>query len=335
MRNIIKLATTFLVGLFLFLFIVKETGFEVIIDSVRLFFDRRGFFIVLTTFIIMLLGAVRWREVLRATGENVSLITVLSYHIKGFTVDYLTPFAFLGGEAVRIFLMEKEVGLKKSAFSSVVDKIMGISAHFLFLLVGVSFFIFYGTAQHSMLIFYSTGMVALIFFLLFLFYFQALRKKSFLKLIFRFSKGMRNFFKNSDNGRAVVEVEKDIMSFFSSSKEEFLKGMILGFVINFFLALRVFLIVYFIAGSTNLLFVIIIYGLVILSMILPLPAAIGGMEVVLGVGFSMFGLSFAQGVMTAIILRSAELSACLVGIILFLKMSVSSFIKQFNAFLGR
>ena len=334
-RNIIKIAITVMVGFSLFYFVVKETGFEVVVNSISLFLDWRGGLIVLVTAIIMLIGAVRWREVLHYKKERVPLLEMFSYHIKGFTVDFLTPFAFLGGEAVRVFMIEKKVGIKKGAFSSVTDKLIGITTHLLFMTVGIILFVLYGATQHSMLLFYAVAMIFVISCLLFLFYFQAVRKKSFLKLVFRFSSGLSNFFKNNSNGQVAVDIEKDIMSFFTHGKKELTKGFALSVLMNIFFLIRVGLVLYFVTGQFSLMAVMIIYGLVILSMIAPLPAAIGGMDVILGAGFVALGFGLSAGVMAAIILRSADLVTCLVGVVLFLKMSVSSFVQEFSSFLKK
>ncbi len=332
MRIITKSIIALIISLFIFYFIIRETGLTAVWESLSLFFDRRGLSILIITVIINLIGAARWRGVLTSVGEKVPFKTVFKYHIQGFTVDYLTPFAFLGGEAVRIFLMEKEVGLKKSAFSSITDKIMGISAHFLFMVVGLLFFVIYGTAQHSIFIFYVSVAVSVIFLLLFLFYFQALRKKSFIGLISFFYQPVKSFFKNNSKGKVLIEIERDIITFFSSSPKNFLKGMGISMVLNFFYALRVFLIIYYLTGSFEVLISIFIYGLVILSMALPLPASIGGMEAIMGLAFGLIGFSFSYGVMMALVLRSADIVICITGGVLFLKMSAGTFFKEIRGF---
>ncbi len=326
---------TLLIGAALFYFVVIEAGLDVVFSAVSLFFDWRGIAIVVITFLIMIVAALRWREVIRFTGEDISLMTILNYHIKGFTVDYLTPFAFLGGEAVRVFLIKKEVGIKKGAFSSITDKIIGITTHFLFMTGGVILFVFYGATQHSTLLFYATAAIVIIFLLLLLFYVQAARKKSFLSLVFKFSGGFKRFLQNTENGKMMVDVEREIIRFFSCSKRVLAKGFLLSIILNILFLIRVFLVVYFITGSTNIIATFIIYGLVVLSMILPLPAAIGGMDAILGIGFSILGMGLSAGVMAAIVLRSADLAVCFVGILSFIKMSVSSFWSEFNAFIRK
>lgn len=333
MKNFIKFFLAFFVGVSLFYFVVKEAGTETIFGAISLFLKPEGFIILLVTFLIVLVGAVRWKEILRSENENVSLLTTMSYLVKGFTVDFLTPFSLFGGEAVRIFLMEKEVGVKKSAFSALTDKIMDITAHVFFLIFGTALFIFYSTIFHKTLLIYAIGTIFSILFFLFIFYERVLKKKSFLDGIFRFLGVAKKYLDENENGKSVVDVEKKIINFFSEKKKDFLKGMALSFLRHFLLLLRVFLIVYFVVGSLDIGDAVVAYGFVILSMILPLPASLGALEAILALAFKAMGIGVVFGVVVAIALRTADLFVCAVGIMLFARLSLKSFYSQFKIFL--
>ncbi len=332
MRNFLKFTLALLVGLFLFYFVVKDTGIEFVLEALSFFFKIEGFFIILITFAIVLLGSLRWREILRSDGEEVSLLKTLRYLVKGFTVDFLTPFSLFGGEAVRIMLMEKEVGFKKSFFATATDKIMDITAHFFFLLLGTVFLVLYGASHRDIVLLYALAVIILIFLGLALFYRKALRQKSFLQWIFGILRISNNYLNNTKNGQTVIDVEKKIVFFFSSHKKEFAKGMILSFLRHFFFLLRVYLIMFFVIGYFDPALAVAIYGLTILSMLLPLPASIGGMEVILALGFAILGIAVAPAVILAVTLRGADLLVCIVGIALFIRLSVDSFLLKIRKF---
>ncbi len=187
--------------------------------------------------------------------------------------------------------------------------------------------------RESTLLFFGGAAILLIFLILFLFYGQILRKKSFLRLIFDVIGISKKYLDESENGKAIVDVEEKIISFFTSKKKEFAKGMALSFLRHFLFLLRVFLIIFFITGTVDFGVAIIAYGLVILSMLLPIPAALGGMEVFLALGFNALGIGFASGVAAAIALRGADLIVCSVGIIFFIRLSLTSFYREFSGFL--
>ncbi len=334
MKKWVKFFIAFLVGVSLFFFVVKETGVEAIWEAFSLFLGWEGVAILAVTFLSVFVGALRWREVIASEGEKVSLFLTARYLIKGFTVDFLTPFSLVGGETVRIFLLEKEIGFKKSAFSSITEKIMDVTVHFSFLILGAFLFIVYGFVIHSALLLYAGTAILFIFLLLTLFYGRILRKKSFLGWILG-AVGLSKYLTDSENGKTVKEIEEKIILFFSSKKREFAKGMALSFLRHFLLLLRVSLVIFFITGKADFGVAAIAYALLVLSMLLPIPAALGGMEVFLALGFNVLGLGFAAGVVAAIALRGADLIICSGGIALFIRLSIKSFVQQFNLFLGR
>ncbi len=333
MRSLIKFILTLFVGFFLFYFIVKETGVDAIWEGLSLFFGIEGLSILAVTFLIVVVGAYRWKIILHSKGEDISFVLLLRYLIKGFTVDFLTPFSLFGGEAVRIFLMENKIGIKKSASSAITDKILDVTAHFCFLLFGFGIFIFVGSSFPSIFLLYATCVILLLFFVLTIFYVRVYKKKSFLDLflgIFKLSKKRKEGGKNVG---IIFETEKEIIDFFLYKKEHLIKSFFLSILRHLFFLLRIFLIIFFITGSTDLYIAVAIYGLTILSMFLPIPAAIGGLEAILAMGFSSLGVGIAAGVSLAMVLRSADLIICFFGIILFIRLSFKAFYRQFFVFL--
>ncbi len=334
MKGLIRFLVTFFVGIFLFYFVVREAGTKTIFSAISLFSKPEGLAILGVTFLIVLVGAIRWKEILRSEGENVPLFATMRYLVKGFTVDFLTPFSLFGGEAVRIFLMEKEVGVKKSAFSALTDKIIDVTAHVFFLILGTVLFIFYSTVFHKTLLVYALGTIFSILFVLFIFYGRVLKKKSFVDGVFNLLGVAKKYLQENDNGKSVVDVEKKIINFFSEKKKDFLKGITLSFLRHLLLLFRVFLVVYFVTGSSNISDAVVTYGFVILSMILPLPASLGGLEAILALTFNAMGMGVVYGVVVAIVLRTADLFVCAVGVILFARLSLKSFYLQFKTFLN-
>jgi uncharacterized protein (TIRG00374 family) len=334
MKGLIRFFITFFVGILLFYFVIKEAGTKTIFSAISLFSKPEGIAILGVTFLIVLVGAIRWKEILKSEGENVPLFTTMRYLVKGFTVDFLTPFSLFGGEAVRIFLMEKEVGVKKSAFSALADKIIDVTVHVFFLILGTIIFVFYSTVFHKTLLAYALGTIFFILFLLFIFYGRVLKKKSFVDGVFNFLGVAERYLHENDNGKSVIEVEKKIIDFFSEKKKDFLKGILLSFLRHFLLLFRVFLVIYFITSSLDISNAVVTYGFVILSMFLPLPAALGGLEAILALTFNAMGIGIAYGVVVAIVLRTADLFVCALGVMLFARLSLKSFYSQFKTFLN-
>lgn len=335
MKNIVKSLFALFVGALLFYFIVRETGFNAVLDAASLFLGIEGLMIIILTLLIVFIGVLRWRVILLSEGKDVSIILTARYLIKGFTVDYLTPFSLFGGEAVRVFLMEKEVGIKSSAFSSITDKIIDVTVHVFFLLSGILLFLFYTTNLNKGILFYAGAVIIIIIGVLFLFYLKIIQRKSFLKWVFSIFGISKKLLDGTENGKIIIEIEEKIIDFFHIKKKFFLETLFLSIFRHLLLAARIFLILFFITKSSNVLIALMVYGLIILSMMLPLPAAIGGMEAILALGLASLGFGAGVGVILALVVRGADLMVCLVGFVLFLRMSFSTFLGQFNVFLKR
>jgi len=335
MRGFSKFFVTLLIGAAILFFVVREMGTEAMWAGISLFIGWGGLLILINTFFVLLAGALRWGQVLKSENENVPFLIILRYLVKGFTVDFLTPFSLFGGETVRIFLMEKEVGVKKSAFSVITDKILDVTMLFFFLLLGITLFVVYSVTPSDSLLFYAAGVIALVLFVLVLFYIKALQKESFLKWVFAIVGISRKYLDETENGRAIIEVEEKIIHFFSGKKRELVKGLAFSFLRHFFFVSRIFLIMFLITGSTDPGIAITVYGLVILAMFLPLPAALGSMEVILVLGLGAIGHEIGAGLTAATTLRGADLMVCAVGVILFIRLSFMSFYHQFNKFMER
>ncbi len=324
MKTALKFIITLVLGIFLFSYVLEKAGIDTISEAAGLFLGLEGLFLLLLTALIVLVGAVRWRNILRSEGEEVSLSKVIRYLIKGFTVDFLTPFSLFGGEALRIFLMKKEVGLKKSASSSIIDKIMDVTTHFIFLLFGLVLFFFYTLSFHAVVI-YGGITIFILSVVLFFFYFRAFRKESILRYIFKiFGKS----FASTENGKAVLDIERRILFFFSSKKKDLFQGIALSFLRHFLFLSRTFILIFFLIGTFEPGGAVVAYSLTILSMLLPIPAALGGMEAISAVGFSALGLGFGSGTSYAIAIRTADLFVCFLGVFFLFRLSLLSLAER-------
>ncbi len=325
MKTALKFVISLGLGIFLFSYVLEKSGLGTIGEAAGLFLGLEGLFLLFLTCLIVMVGAVRWKSILRAEGEEVPLMIVVRYLVKGFTVDFLTPFSLFGGEAVRIYLMKKEVGLKKSASSSIIDKIMDVTTHFLFLLFGLILLFLYTLSFQNAVIIYGAVIILVLFIVLFFFYLRAFRKESIVRQIFKiFGKS----FASTDNGKVVLDIERQILYFFSSKKKELFQGMTLSFLRHFLFLSRTFFIIYFLIGSFEAGGAVVAYGLTILSMLLPIPASLGSLEMISAVGFGAVGMGFAVGTSYAIAIRTADLFVCFFGLFFFARLSWRGFLQK-------
>lgn len=90
--------------------------------------------------------ALTWRIILRAYGIAAPWQSVLRALVSGYTVSYLTPSMYFGGEPVRVYVFSKEIGLPQPRLYAtvLVAKLLEAVSLILFVLLGVFYALFAG-----------------------------------------------------------------------------------------------------------------------------------------------------------------------------------------------
>lgn len=133
-----------LIGLALFLIVIKLAGLENIIGSIRNFSPIYiGLFVLMAIITTHLAAALRWKYILVSEGVDIPVWTLLKYKVTIFGLNYLTPVARIGGEPFKILLLKRQrVKSSKSFASVVVDNFLGMGIDVLiagFALIAVVF----------------------------------------------------------------------------------------------------------------------------------------------------------------------------------------------------
>lgn len=128
-------------GFGLFVFLIVRTGPQEILKALgRLTLPEIGILLGLR-FVYWAVRTMNWRAVLRYSyGEHVPFFDVFGARIAGYAVSYLTPAGNIGGETVRVFMLDR-VRREKSLASVVVDKTVEFLAGLLTVALAVLFLI--------------------------------------------------------------------------------------------------------------------------------------------------------------------------------------------------
>ena len=105
----------------------------------RLEWAQVGLLVVVNGLILVLLNG-RWWFILRGQGYQVPFFRLLGYRLAGFGVSYFTPGPHFGGEPLQIYLLEKRHQLPRStAVASIaLDKSLELWVNFAFLTGGLT-----------------------------------------------------------------------------------------------------------------------------------------------------------------------------------------------------
>ncbi|TFB08156.1 flippase-like domain-containing protein [Candidatus Atribacteria bacterium MT.SAG.1] len=337
MKNLFKLLAASSIGLLIFLFVMRIVGWSKINEAIVLFSGFRGLIIVLLTFFIATVSCLNWKLILRSQGFNVSIKELIKLWLAGFSISYLTPFAFLGGEVLQIYFLNKKFNIswEKSTASVLIRKILSATFFLLFLVTGVLSFYFYGYFPSGTIIWLVFLVIGGLLGSLLFFYFKILNKESILRFLLKFIGVKKEKIENHKNGKLIFDVEKEIIKFFSLKNKIFWKSFMLSFLRYSLLFFRTGLIIFFLGESIQALKVLSIYGFTNFALIFPFPAGIGSLEASSAFTFNALGMGAGNGTIYAMTLRVADLFLCLLGVVISIKLGLNLAEKKLLNFVNR
>ncbi len=316
MKRILFFLLSLVISIGIFWFITEKIGWQDIFQPFLLIRYWQGFVIILLTLIIFLFNILCWQFILKSQGYNVSLSTLGDVWTAGFAISYLTPIAFLGGEVFMSLTLRKKTSIscKKNIPSIIILRILNGATVLLISLFGIFAFLSLMGILSNKIIITAIIVLGLLIFIIFYFH-KRLRIENISKDFFKYLNK-----KIVPKGNSIIEIEKEISSFFNLSNKTIWHSLGIIFIIFFLRITRLWLIVLFISGITISFFQILaIFAFVSMAYFLPLPAALGSLEASQSFVFVSLGLGAGMGAAFSLILRAAELFLAFIGIFFLIK----------------
>jgi uncharacterized protein (TIRG00374 family) len=94
-------------------------------------------FLMLISFIMILVSALKWQLFLEALGGQVKIFILFKIYIVGYFVNTFIP-SYIGGDAVRSYYIGKSVGQHHAFSATILERVTGLFAMFFLSLVAVS-----------------------------------------------------------------------------------------------------------------------------------------------------------------------------------------------------
>lgn len=340
MKKLLKFLTTLIIGLLIFIIMMKIVGWERIEEALGLFLSFKGLIILVLTLAAAFIGIIKWRFVLtNLMGSEESKFKGLGkIWLAGFATTYLlTPMAGLGGEPVRVYFAKKNYNLnwQKSIASVIIDRIFDWTIFSIFTIAGIFTLLFYTHLVSSKIIVLAIMLVSSLLFFILFFYFKALKKESTLIWFLKALGIKKEKLEGSKNGKVILEIEKELIDFFSVKKKQFWQGISLSFLRYSLFLLRAIFLILFLTGGVNLIQGLGIYGFTNIAEIFPTPASLGSLEATGILSFRALGFTMASGTIFAMVLRGANLILCLIGILFLIKLTIKLTGDKFLGFVKK
>jgi len=327
------------IGVGLFVFALYSTDLSEVTSAMLKLWPFKFLIILLFLFLgEILISALRWFLILKTQDQNLRFYSLLFAKLVGFSFSYLTPVVFFGGEPVRYAILKEETNVppKYIVSSIILDKLILFLISTIYFLIGVFVFIFYlPTNLFTKLL--ITGLVLLGCLFGFFLYLKlrsiTLKEGLFSWLLRKLYLSKMRIFKEKEG--VIKEIEQEISHFFTSDKKALFEIFIMGGIEIFLIILSSWFIVIFLDKYLDLFKIFAINSMTALAASVPLPAALGSLEVSQAFLFQFFTLSQASGVAFSLIFRGINLLFAFIGILFFLYFQIRILKKKILRFVQK
>lgn len=319
MKKILLLLISFLIGIALFVWVLRMVGWQEIKNVFLNFTGWQGLIILGLTVLMALVGTWRWKEILKREGTNISFKSLLNPYLAGFAVMFLAPVLLWGGEIFRSYILKERNSIpwSKGMASVIIDRILEWTANLTVIFFGGLIFLFMIGFPPVKLGIIFTGLFLIFLAAISFFYFKCIKKESIVAFFIR------------NNHKQPLETEKEIFKFFQPQKTAMWKAFILSFLKSAIMCFRVWLLILFLGKSITILPALSILGFSYLAVMIPIPTALGSHEAIQTFAFNSLGLGISAATAFTMIIRGVELIIALVGVIILFRLGIILIKKAF------
>ena len=307
------------IGVGLLVWVIQMVGWQEIQSAFLFFTGWQAVIILFLTFLILFVASWKWKVILKSQGYNLSHRQLFAPYLTGYMMSYLLQMIVVGGEIFRIYVLKEKYSVpwKKAAVSVVVDKILDATSFIIAILVGVTFFLFkIGLPPKNLAIILGSVTFILIGGIGF-FYLRCFRKKSIVRPLIKF------FYHKGLFSGDILEIEKDIFSYFKLRKLAFWQGFGLALLRTVITWARCWVLILFLGKFIAFLPSISVLAFSYIAMLIPIPADLGAHEAIQVFTFTSLGLGAGTATAFAMIIRATELVMAFIGVFFFFKIGIN------------
>jgi uncharacterized protein (TIRG00374 family) len=261
---------------------------------------------IAVSFLLMVLMTFKWQLILHAEGIKVRFWRLFAYRVAGYGIGFVTPSAQLAGDPVRAYLLKRDGADINAAFSAVIiDRTTDALADALFFIIGgIAVLASVGLDRTVKLILF--GFAFLILAVAGIFIIGILQPTSIMVRIFRFLQlhRIRSIAKVQEN---LAQIEERMARFYRTKKDYVIAMLLVVIVFWFlmFLEYKFALLIFGINASVAQVFLIMVG--VVIAYTLPVPAALGTLELSQLSAAQVFDMSNASAVALAFLVRLRDI----------------------------
>jgi len=318
MRKFLLFLFSLLIGVGLFIWIGKTVGWQEIKNAFLVFAHAQGLVILGLTALIILFAILRWREILKSQGHNISITSLAGPYLSWFSLAYLAPMLFFSVEVFRGYVLRKKFSIpwSQGLASIIIDRTLDWTIYLIVFFIGAIFLFMeiglppkeIGLILAGVFIFFSAAIG--------FFYFKGFKKESLAKFF------IKRFNNKKHLNPEPLEIEKEIFKFLNLRKSFFWKAVGFTFLKTGIAFTRAWFLIFFLGETIGFFSVLPILGFHYAAMLIPIPAHIGSHEVIQVFVFGAINLRAGAAAAFTMIIRGAEIILALIGVVALFKLGV-------------
>ncbi|MFC1700767.1 lysylphosphatidylglycerol synthase transmembrane domain-containing protein [Patescibacteria group bacterium] len=314
MKKFLLVFLSLVLGIIFFVFALQKFSWEQIWNSANIL-SWWQFLLVMFLFLIsFLISIFRWKFIISSRSkEKVFFWTALKARVVGFTLSYLTPSVYFGGEALRGMILNEESNLDwtTNIFSIIVDKAIDMTVGAMIMLFGLAYILIYFNLPNWLnLIIWSVVFIWLVSG--YLFYSRAFRGKGFFTSLINFF-WLNRVGKVKKLSSNIQDIEHSIYEFVHNTRY-LISAFVLAFAGRMFYLCAAWLIITFLQVKVNIFQVLGFMAVTAIMYFVPVPGSLGIHETSQAIFFNLFGLGGYNGVAFTLIIRVLQIIGVIIGL---------------------
>lgn len=257
----------------------------------------------------------RWGRIIHAgRGEKlVSLWKLNMYRFVGYTVSYLTPFAQLGGEPLRIYFLERHGISRKEGISSVfIDKLFEGGVQLIFACIAIAIVVTSGVNVPSEEV--TIIMLVLLGALAVTYLWMTIWGKGFFTQIFRWLQFHR-FARIAHWEEKIMHTEEIIRKFFREHPKDLLWVCGLSLITYVLFLLEYYIMLTSLGVHPSFKQLLVVSVLPMMAYLTPIPGAVGAFEVLSIASMELVGLEGSLALPMIVMIRLRDLILLIIGFV--------------------
>ena len=328
MKKFILITIFLLIGLVLFAAAIERMDLQQILLIMSRLSLGEFLILLLVFFLAAIVGIFRWMLILKSQSNlKPPFSKVFIAKIVGASINYLTPVCFAGGEPFKAYILKEEAKIPwdKTISSIVISEALHLSAILFFIVVGVFSLIVSQVTLSLPIVLVLISAVIFCLGIFYLFYSKTLNKEKGEKGFFTFLidiLGLDKFETVNNYKGKLVETEEKISYFFKTKKSDLAGAIVLSFIEVILIIFTNWLAILFLGIRLDLKEMLSVFGVMNVSFLFPIPAALGVFELSQSFVFDILNLGAINGISFSLVNRLVMITVAGLGILFLIHFEI-------------